>query len=178
MQLHNRKFLHWQIAGSAGNLEDRSCSLVVKTAYTICPCHYDGNGMISILITVFSSYNAKVEHVDFWPRAFYCNFYVAVKHPREELGDLGPSQECLPWRHNSCPWQAQVQNNMASDKLAEDSRENLAESEHADNQEYVERVKKILKPLEKRWDYVQSVLLWEKPSHSLCYFIAMTVFVG
>lgn len=70
------------------------------------------------------------------------------------------------------------QNNMASDKLAGDSTENSAESEYADNQEYIERVKNFLRPVEKRWDYIQSVLLWEKPSHSLCYFIAMTVLVG
>lgn len=70
---------------------------------------------------------------------------------------------------------AQVQNNMASDKLARDSTENSAESEHA---EYIERVKNFLRPLEKRWDYIQNVLLWEKPSHSLGYFIAMTVLVG
>lgn len=69
-------------------------------------------------------------------------------------------------------------NNMASDDLAKDSMENSTESEYNDNPEYIERVKKFLKPLENRWDYVQSVLLWEKPSHSLCYFIAMTVLVG
>jgi len=67
---------------------------------------------------------------------------------------------------------------MASDNLAKDSLEDSTESEYYDNQEYIERVKKILKPLENRWDYIQSVLLWEKPSHSLCYFIAMTALVG
>lgn len=67
---------------------------------------------------------------------------------------------------------------MASDDLAKDSMENSTESEYNDNREYIERVQKFLKPLEKRWDYVQSVLLWEKPSHSLCYFIAMTALVG
>ncbi|XP_078377034.1 reticulophagy regulator 3-like isoform X1 [Oculina patagonica] len=67
---------------------------------------------------------------------------------------------------------------MASDKLAGDSTENSAESEYADNQEYIERVKNFLRPVEKRWDYIQSVLLWENPSHSLCYFIALTVLVG
>ncbi|KAJ7391907.1 hypothetical protein OS493_016203 [Desmophyllum pertusum] len=67
---------------------------------------------------------------------------------------------------------------MASDKSVGDSMENSTESEHTDNQECIERVKKFLQPLEKRWDYIQSVLLWEKPSHSLCYLIAMTVLVG
>lgn len=56
--------------------------------------------------------------------------------------------------------------------------ENSAESESSLHREYIERVKKFLKPLETRWDYVQSVLLWEKPTHSLCYFIAMTALFG
>lgn len=67
---------------------------------------------------------------------------------------------------------------MASDNLARDSVENPTESEYNDNREHIERVRTFLKPLENRWDYVQSVLLWEKPSHSLCYFIAMTALVG
>ena len=67
---------------------------------------------------------------------------------------------------------------MASDNFARDSMENSAESEYNDNREYIDRVKNFLKPLENRWDYVQSVLLWEKPSHSLGYFIVMTALVG
>jgi len=67
---------------------------------------------------------------------------------------------------------------MASDDVARDSVENSTESECNDNGEHIERVRTFLKPLENRWDYVQSVLLWEKPSHSLCYFIAMTALVG
>lgn len=73
---------------------------------------------------------------------------------------------------------AEVQNNMAGEKLEGDTMENSTESGYADNQEYYERVRKFLRPVENRWNYIQSVLLWEKPSHSLCYFIAMTVLVG
>ncbi|XP_068715658.1 reticulophagy regulator 3-like isoform X2 [Montipora capricornis] len=59
---------------------------------------------------------------------------------------------------------------MASDT----SVENSSESESLDNRVYIELVRKYLSPLEARWKYVQTVLLWEKPTHSLCYFMTMT----
>ena len=69
-------------------------------------------------------------------------------------------------------------NNMASDNAEGDSVKKSGESESSDNREYIERVRKFLSPLETRWSYVESVLLWEKPIHSLCYFIAMTALFG
>lgn len=89
-----------------------------------------------------------------------------------------PGTESVMFTMTSHTLGISFKNNMASDDLAKDSMENSTESEYNDNPEYIERVKKFLKPLENRWDYVQSVLLWEKPSHSLCYFIAMTVLFG
>ena len=67
---------------------------------------------------------------------------------------------------------------MADENLKGDSTENSTGSENPDNQEYYERVRKLLRPVENRWEYIQSVLLWQKPSHSLSYFIAMTILVG
>ena len=55
-----------------------------------------------------------------------------------------------------------------------DCKEITQRSGNADYDNLYERVRKFLRPLEKRWDYVQSVLLWKKPTHSLGYFIAMT----
>ena len=75
-------------------------------------------------------------------------------------------------------WLENLRNKMASDTTGGDSVQNSRESETSDNQEYIERVKKFMKPLETRWNYIQSVLLWEKPIHSLCYFIAMTALFG
>ncbi|XP_058964996.1 reticulophagy regulator 3 [Pocillopora verrucosa] len=67
---------------------------------------------------------------------------------------------------------------MADENLKGDSTENSTGSENPDNQEYYECVRKLLRPVENRWQYIQSVLLWQKPSHSLSYFIAMTILVG
>ena len=68
--------------------------------------------------------------------------------------------------------------NMASELAVGDSVPDSVEPGCSDDQKYIDRVKKFLKPLENRWDYVQSVLLWEKPIHSLCYFIVMTALFG
>ncbi|CAH3145587.1 unnamed protein product [Porites lobata] len=67
---------------------------------------------------------------------------------------------------------------MASELSVGDSVPDSVEPGCSDDQKYIDRVKKFLKPLENRWDYVQSVLLWEKPIHSLCYFIVMTALFG
>ncbi|PFX33209.1 reticulophagy regulator 3-like [Stylophora pistillata] len=67
---------------------------------------------------------------------------------------------------------------MATENVKGDSTENSPGSENPDNQEYYERVRKLLRPVENRWQYIQSVLLWQKPTHSLSYFIAMTILVG
>lgn len=67
---------------------------------------------------------------------------------------------------------------MASELTVGDSVPDSEEPGCSDDQKYIDRVKKFLKPLENRWDYVQSVLLWEKPIHSLCYLIVMTALFG
>lgn len=56
------------------------------------------------------------------------------------------------------------------------SGQNMPVDQSSDEITYHQRVAETLKPLENRWEYVQSVLLWEKPIHTLLYFVALNMF--
>ena len=107
--------------------------------------------------------------------------FVASKREKTYIGDLGQVKNVYHDVTFVCQKRTASRSsyhNMADENLKGDSIENSTGSENPDNQEYYECVRKLLRPVENRWQYIQSVLLWQKPSHSLSYFIAMTILVG